>query len=390
MRIIEPLFITLIVMLLASCSERVGTGTYTLVDPNANEQTRNLYANLMEMRHDHLLFGHQATLAYGYHWHHSELDSGEERSDVKSVTGSFPAIYGWDIADFYRSHFTEEDIAEHTRQSIAWVRSGFERGGVITYAWHKSNPVTGGSFYDTTRAVSEIIPGGDRHDQYRADLDYIAAFFRELAPIPIIFRPYHEHNGDWFWWGKGLCTEEEFIALWRFTVEYLRDEHQVDNLLYAFSPDRSRMDIDRFHEDYMYGYPGDAYVDIIGIDNYWDYGHPANDTPEERQREHRIRTLRYTVEIANERNKLPALTETGKEAIPDPYWWTRELLEPILTDDLTRQIAYVQVWRNANFERENRDHYYAPFPGQISAENFVEFHRHPVVLFENDLPDMYD
>ncbi len=379
---------SIILVMVTGCSPD-SQPSYRLVDASANEETRTLYSNLMNMRHDHLLFGHQATLAYGYDWHHSELAPGEQRSDVKDVAGSFPSIYGWDIADFYRSNYSEEEIAERTKQSIEWARFGHERGGILTFAWHKSNPETGQSFYDTTRAVSAIIPGGERHDQYRSDLDYIAGFFRELAPVPVIFRPYHEHNGDWFWWGKGLCTEEEFIELWRFTVTYLRDEYGLNNLLYAFSPDRSRIDIDRFEEDYMYGYPGDDYVDIIGIDNYWDYGHPANETPEDEQREHRIRTLEYTVRIANDKNKLPALTETGLEAIPDDTWWTRELLDPIMTNEITRQISYVQVWRNANFDRENRDHYYAPFPGQVSADDFVEFRNHPAVLFEDDLPPMY-
>lgn len=45
--------------------------------------------------------------------------------------------------------------------------------------------------------------------------------------IPVIFRPYHEHNGDWFWWGKGVNSEEDYIKLWQFTVEYLRDEKDV-------------------------------------------------------------------------------------------------------------------------------------------------------------------
>jgi mannan endo-1,4-beta-mannosidase len=356
----------------------------TLADPNATPETRNLYINLMKLAPDAVLFGHQATLWYGVHWRDEP-----GRSDVKDVTGSYPAVYGWDIADFLRTDYSTDEIARRTERSLAWAREGYERGGVVTFCWHKFNPVTGGSFYDTTRAVHMIIPGGELHDEYKTTLDAVAAFFNELSPIPIIFRPYHEHNGDWFWWGKSLATEEDFITLWRFTVEYLRDEKNVHNLLYAYSPDRSRMNIDTFVEDYMYGYPGDEYVDIIGLDNYWDVGHPANDAPEEERLAHFVRSLSYTAEIAEEKNKIAALTETGLEAIPDPAWWTEVLLKSLLADDMTRRISYVQVWRNANIQTDHPDHYYAPYPGQVSADDFIRFRQHPFVLFEDDLPDLY-
>jgi mannan endo-1,4-beta-mannosidase len=354
-----------------------------LVDRHATDETRNLYSNLLELAPEAVMFGHQATLWYGVHWRDEP-----GRSDVKDVTGSYPAVYGWDVAGLLPAR-SGIAVDEQRARLLAWSREGYERGGILTYCWHKWNPVTGQSFYDTTRAVHAIIPGGTLHEEYKATLDTVADFFNELSPIPVIFRPFHEHNGDWFWWGKGLATEEDFIALWRFTVRYLRDEKNVHNLIYAFSPDRSRMKIDNFREDYMYGYPGDDYVDIIGLDNYWDLGHPANDTPADERFEYFVRSLTYTVEIAREKNKLAALTETGLEAIPDSVWWTDVMLAGLLANEKTRQISYLQVWRNANRETDRPDHYYAPYPGQISAENFIRFREHPFVLFEDDLPDMY-
>lgn len=373
----------------SACSSVDEQHSLSMVDANANQITVNLYENLHSFSGDGVMFGHQATLWYGYHWHADDLQEGESRSDVKDVTGSYPAIYGWDIADFLRAQYSDEEIEERMKQSVEWVRQGYERGGIITYAWHMSNPVTDDSFYDTTNAVYAIIPGGELHDKYRGILDTVADFFQRIDPIPVIFRPYHEHNGDWFWWGKDIATEEEYIELWQFTVEYLRDEHGVNNLIWAFSPDRSRIDIDNFKEVYMYGYPGDDYVDIIGLDNYWDLGHPANETPPEQQFEEFVRSLGYTVEIAEEMGKVAALTETGLEAIPDSTWWTNVMLEGLMSNEMTRKITYFQVWRNANYERENWDHFYAPFPGQASADNFVEFRNHPFVYFEDDLPDMY-
>jgi len=378
------------VLILAGCAgEGIDKEPLRMVDPNATTESKNLYQNLYNFSGQGVMFGHQATLWYGYHWHADDLAEGESRSDVKDVAGSYPAIYGWDIADFLRAQYSDDEIEERMQQSVEWVRQGYERGGIITYAWHMSNPVTDDSFYDTRNAVYAIIPGGELHDKYRGILGKVAEFFHRIDPIPVIFRPFHEHNGDWFWWGRGIATEEEYIELWQFTVEYLRDEHGVNNLIWAFSPDRSRMDIDNFKEDYMYGYPGDEYVDIIGLDNYWDLGHPSNDTPPEQQFEEFVRSLGYTVEIAEEKGKVAALTETGLEAIPDSTWWTDMMLEGLMSNEMVRKITYFQVWRNANYERENRDHYYAPFPGQASADNFVEFRNHPFVYFEDDLPDFY-
>eukprot|EP01093_Parvamoeba_rugata_P008526 TRINITY_DN2426_c0_g3_i1.p1 TRINITY_DN2426_c0_g3~~TRINITY_DN2426_c0_g3_i1.p1 ORF type:complete len:246 (-),score=49.57 TRINITY_DN2426_c0_g3_i1:121-858(-) len=236
-----------------------------------------------------------------------------------------------------------------------------------------ANPVTNKSFYDTTRAVYAIIPGGDQHEAYKQTLDKVADYFKELAPMPVIFRPFHEHNGDWFWWGKGLSTEEEYIKLWQFTVEYLRDEKQVHNLIWAFSPDRSRTNIETFKEDYLYGYPGDDYVDIIGLDNYWDVGHKANLTPDSLKKVHFVQSLTMTAEIAQEKGKIAALTETGLEALPDSVWWTETLLKSLKANAATRRITYVQVWRNATKSKGNQNHFYAPYPGQKSAEDFVKF-----------------
>jgi mannan endo-1,4-beta-mannosidase len=372
-------------VLILSCAQYPGE-QLSLVDSDATEETKALLTNLHEMSGEHAMFGHQATLAYGYTW-----AGDSSRSDVKDVTGSFPALYGWDVADFIPNPVWGNPESDSLRwhQNLAYAKEGLSRGGVITYAWHMRNPATGRSFYDTTKAVHTIIPGGEHHEEYKATLDIVAQFFKELSPMPVIFRPFHEHNGDWFWWGKGQASEEDYITLWRFTVEYLRDEKGLHNLLYAFSPDRSRTDIDHFKQDYFYAYPGDDFVDIIGLDNYWDVGHPANETPPSERAELFVRSLAMTVEIADSLGKVPALTETGLEAVPDPQFWTETMLKGMLANEKTRKMVYVQVWRNANYEREQRDHYYAPYPGQVSAEDFIEFKESEFILFEDELPDLY-
>src|SRR5690606_26600737 len=80
--------------------------------------------------------------------------------------------------------------------------------------------------------------------------------------VPVIFRPFHEHTGSWFWWGADYCTPEEYKEFWRLTVEYLQRK-QVNNLLFCYSTDYFN---DERH--YLERYPGDDYVDILGFDAY--------------------------------------------------------------------------------------------------------------------------
>ncbi len=201
-------------------------------------------------------------------------------------------------------------------------------------------------------------------------------------PVPIILRPFHEHTGSWFWWGAAQTEPEEYVALWRFTVEYLRDEKGLHNLLYAYSTD---VFADEAH--YLERYPGDAYVDIFGYD---DYQALRTDTTVALMTER----LRQLVTMAEARGKLAALTETGLEGVPDPTWWTGRLLRAIENDPVARRIAYALVWRNANADvraatGQSTTHFFAPYRGHASAPDFVRFKEDPFVLFGDELPDLY-
>jgi len=190
----------------------------------------------------------------------------------------------------------------------------------------------------------------------------------------MIFRPYHEFDGGWFWWGQPYCTREEFISLWQFTVSYLRDSLQVHNFLYAFSPDN------RFktEAEFLERYPGDAWVDMVGMDNYGDMGRDryAPDTAATK--------LQIVSDYARKAGKLAAFTETGLESIPDTTWWTQTLLKVMKRPRM--RLAYVLVWRN---DTRSPTHYYAPYPGQVSVPDFLQFKADPYTLFESDLKDIY-
>jgi mannan endo-1,4-beta-mannosidase len=364
-----------------------------LSNPKATTEAKALYKNLGDLQGKAFLFGHQDSLAYGFDW-----EKLPDMSDVKVSSGSYPALYGWDLGRIELGEPANVDGVSFDliRDSI---KSGFSRGGVITISWHITNPVTGGSHSDNkTQAVHEIISGGKLHQQFIASLDKLIAFNEQLKIknvdgkeiwIPIIFRPWHEHNGEWFWWGKGNTTEENYIKLYRFTVNYLRKKGQ-HNLIFAYSPDRSRIDMENFTRDYMWGYPGDKYVDVIGLDDYWDLGHEANKTPIAEQLSILTKSLEQLVTIADAKNKLAALTEGGNEAFLIKNFYTQHLLKGILANDKTRRIAYAMVWRNATNGGYNKKHFYVPYKNHPEIADFTLFKQNKSVLFEDELPKLYE
>ena len=340
-----------------------------LADTLATRESVLLFSNLKRLADERkIIFGHHNSTEYGIGWQWEE-----GRSDVKDVAGAFPGLYGWDFAGI-----KNYDTNKHTARITKLVKEAYKRGGINTFCWHFNNPVTGGLFYDTTIAVKHLLPGGSHYLKYLKYLDTIADYANALKdengkPIPIIFRPWHEFDGSWFWWGKNFCTRDEFIKLWQVTVAYLRDYKNVRNFIYAFSSDR------KFHTEaeFLDRYPGDEYVDIIGMDNYYDF------TPEGDGLDWVTKKLAIITGICGRKNKVPALTETGLESIPDTLWWTDKLYKAVNNDSV--RIAYLMVWRNAN-----KIHHYAPYAGHPSSRNFISFKNKPNILFQDRLPDLYN
>lgn len=346
------------------------------IDKNATAETVALYNNLKNLSKNHVLFGHQHATEYGHGWF-----GDEDRSDVKSITGSHPAVIGVDLSGL--SGQSRDKIEEEKSRLQENVVNTYNRGGVTTISWHFKNPLSGGGFYWvdslSIAAVPHLIPDGEAHEEYKVILADIAEWAQSCVgddgnQVPMIFRPYHEFDGDWFWWGKSHTTREDFISLWKFSVSYLRDSLDVHNFIYAFSPDN------RFksEEEFLERYPGDEWVDMVGMDNYGDMGRDGYNL------ERAAKKLMIVSNYAKKSNKLAAFTETGLESIPDTTWWTDALLKVLKTKGM--QMGYVLVWRN---DINSPTHYYAPFPGQVSESNFIDFYNDPFTLFEKDLRQIY-
>ena len=347
------------------------------IDTKATKETKALYRNLGKIARTNILFGHQHATEYGHGW-----SGDEDRSDVKSVTGSHPAVIGVDLSGL--SGRPAEEILKNSEALRKNVVDTYNRGGITTVAWHFSNPASGGGFYwkdsVSVRAVELIKPGGSHHEKYKEILKTVADFAKSAKGkdgvlVPMLFRPYHEFDGDWFWWGKSHCSREDFISVWQFTVSYLRDTLGVHNFIYVFSPDCKF----NTEQEFLERYPGDQFADMVGMDNYADFGRDGKYNLEAG-----VRKLKIISDYAKKANKLAAFTETGLESIPDKNWWTESLLKSLKTEKIN--LAYVLVWRN---DTKSPTHYYAPFPGQVSVPDFMRFYNDPYTMFEKDLKNIY-
>jgi len=308
-----------------------------LIDLKATKETRYLYVNLKKYAPDKLLFGMHDATGYGVGW-----SGNDTRSDVKEVCGSYPAVFSWDVIGI----INEPDLSRFEyRMLLAYDN------GINTLCWHQIDPEGHSFYYDQVNypVVPTILPGGNYHNKYLQKLQKFSRFMKKLRgskgeSVPVIFRPYHEQNGNWFWWGRTRCTEQEYVDLWRFTVTYLRDSLQVHNLIYAFSPDGNQFST---KEEYLREYPGDDYVDIFGVDFYfWEGGTELYLRFQQR--------LMYTVQNAQSHGKLAALTEVGDEKVDIDQWYTKYLTAPIKNNSIAKNITYAAVWRNANV-----DHHFA-------------------------------
>ena len=308
-----------------------------------------------------IMYGHQDDLMYGHSWKLEDDASEFVQSDVYAVCGKYPAVYGMDLGGIELGWTHNLDKNDFDNMRAAAV-AHHERGGVVTFSWHPRNPLTGGDSWDVTsdQVVASILPGGEKHEYFMTWLSNAADFMESIKTadgqaVPLVWRPWHEHTGSWFWWGQNLCTTEQYKALWQMTYDYMVKDRGLTNLVWAYSPGAGGLDAALFEERY----PGDEIVDMVGFDCY-QYGDNASYVSDMKA------ALDITGKFAKDHGKLMAVTETGYEGIKDAKWWTSVLYEAVKD----YPVSYVLTWRNAC---DQPTHFYAPYPGHESAEDFKAF-----------------
>jgi len=314
-----------------------------------------------------IAYGHQDDLSYGHAWRVEDWENDNlERSDVKAVTGKYPMVIGFDLGDIEHGADRNLDKVPFGLMRKA-VKQHTGKGGIVTFSWHPDNPLTGGDAWDISsdQVVKSVLPGGEKHAEFKLWLERAADFIESLGDVAVIFRPWHENLGSWFWWGKKLCTAQEYIDLYRLTWVYFTKERGLTNIIWCYSPNG-----DTTPEEYMSRYPGDEFVDMIGFDTYGHNGEEAK----VRFIENVKRNLTFLTAIAYEHEKLLCFAETGLEGLGDPTWWTETLIPAVKG----YPVSYLLTWRNAC---DIPTHFYAPWDGFENVDDFKAFSELENIVF---------
>lgn len=345
-----------------------------LSDKNATVETQILYENLQRLALKGPMFGHQDDLAYGVNWKYEQ-----GRSDVKDVTGDYPAVYGWDIGGLEKNQVNNLDGVPFDKMR-QFIKEIHQRGGVSTISWHPDNPLTGKNAWDTTPgSLASTLPGGSQHEKYKTWLDGAITFIKSLKDdngkaIPILYRPYHELTGDWFWWCKNNATPKQFTDLWKFTINYFK-QNGIHNLIYVYNTSDFKT-----RDEFLEYYPGSDYADMLSFDKY-QYDDPAKSTKFVDDCQHQFKIMD---EVARQQNKPMAFAETGYEQIPYSKWFTETLVNAMRG----YPISYVLVWRNHGWNewmKPPKMHYYAPYKGHPNEKDFIEYFSLNTTLFQSDV-----
>jgi mannan endo-1,4-beta-mannosidase len=266
-------------------------------------------------------------------------------TSIHDKTGHWPAILGADYADFGRGGLTWQ---APNQAAIDYAK----QGGIISISAHLYNPVrtNGGGLRDKGVALGDLLkPDTDTHRRWMVELDQLAEGLQELkrAGVVVLWRPFHEMNGGWFWWGAK--EPAVFIQVWRHMFDYFSQEKGLDNLLWVYGPNHGT--------NTAQYYAGDRYVDMVGLDAYTD----AVD------RQH-IKGYEAVAALP----KPFGFTEYGPHGPQNPpgNYDYRRFLEGVLRD--FPRTTFFMSW-NAKWSL-------------ATNENTTELLNHPAVLNREDLP----
>jgi mannan endo-1,4-beta-mannosidase len=184
---------------------------------------------------------------------------------IHAATGKWPAYVGVDYMNFKDGGTI--DPAQANRVALEYWR----QRGLVEVNVHLPDPENpkGGGLRDKGVNLPDLLaPGSDANRAWLRELDQVAAGLGALADqgVVVLWRPFHEMNGGWFWWGGK--PPGDMAALWRQTFDYLAGTRHLHNLVWIYSPNMGA--------NAAADYPGDAYVDLVGLDAYTDDVDPAH------------------------------------------------------------------------------------------------------------------
>lgn len=337
-------------------------------------RTRQLLHNLVKIgRSDQVILGHQSTNTLSKTgWR------GLDESDFKDVTGQFPGMVAYDIGGIERGN-DRVWLDGTTSRVVDAIKYAYGKGLLVSISWHTRNPIDvnydqknragNGKVKDFGNTVNKILNNKTIQQTYLKWLDMLATFFDQLVDdsgveIPVLFRPFHECTGKWFWWGTERCSDEEYIKLYRLTHEYLSKQKGVNNILWVYNTDRVSSE-----EEYTKRYPGNDYIDLCSMD-FYDYENYKPDVLKARL----SKSLDAMRSASKKLNKSYFIAEGGKKNNTDVSYFTARC-----TQFFPKDLVAFCFWVNS------KNNYYVPFKGDPNAEDFKKMIRQNGLLLEDDV-----
>ena len=285
------------------------------VNKNASKEACELLEYLVETAGKQIISGQ-----------HTQTIPMEEISYIREKTGKEPKLRGFELLS-YSPNINYDDASEPCltevyenrgtlEEALKW---GISSDGILTFSFHWFSPLGGRdkAFYSEHTDFDPeqvLIQGTKEREAFFSDLDRIAELLMPFkdAHIPVLWRPFHESDGKWFWWGrKGPKVACE---LYKLVYQLFVDEYHLDNLLWVWNCRLSD------------GYPGDEYVDVISVDIYLEKSYK---TDYKKEYEELIsNTTKNKVAALAEIGYLPDIDMLSESKVPFAYFmtWSKEFI----------------------------------------------------------------
>jgi mannan endo-1,4-beta-mannosidase len=306
----------------------------TLVNPKAIPAAKKLYDFLKTNYGKRILSGQVGAAGQAG-------DEGQEIQRIQKATGKLPAVWNMDFIFESNDCTWRPENPDITEMAINWWKK-YQGKGIMSAQWHWNIAGKTGDFAfyskDTTFNLENAVTEGTwEYEKIIKDIDRVSGHIKKLQAVnmPLIWRPLHENNGDWFWWGN---NPKACAKLWKILYERMVNYHGLNNLIWLWNGNNDA------------NTPVD-YIDIIGVDIY------AND--------HGPQTTAYNTHFDfYGGKKMVVLSENGRipdiqQCVDQDVWW-----------------GYFQTW-NSEFILQDSYH---------TDAQLKEYFNHKTVMNMDELP----
>ncbi|QHW33095.1 hypothetical protein GZH47_21340 [Paenibacillus rhizovicinus] len=258
-KMLHVIMITAIALpfLYAASSEKAAAASAP-INPDASQAAKDLLAYLYSIEGTNILSGQHNFLEAPDYW----------TNQVYAITGKYPAVHGYELGAI--SGQTEAQLDDQRQAVVDSAIDWHENGGIVTMMYHANKPGTGYCWAECVQAgTSEtefnqiVTPGTTQYNQLIANIDLVASYLEQLrdAGVPVLWRPFHEMNGGWFWWGQ----QPNYDKLWDIMYDRFTNYHGLNNLIWVWNANTPNIPWGAPYSNY---FPGINKVDVLAVDVY--------------------------------------------------------------------------------------------------------------------------